>query len=136
MKRTIHCKHFRAPINHKTCAAGVKYTTLGPISQWPCVISVRDGKIHPGCDLVQYPTPEEIAAEDARSEVRNEKHNKARKAIVEHLGSPWRRGVSSTNGVINCPACGGIKTLGFSRSGYNGHIHARCETQGCVSWME
>lgn len=33
-----------------------------------------------------------------------------------------------------CPACGG--RLHMSHSGYNGHVWGKCETEGCVSWME
>lgn len=38
-------------------------------------------------------------------------------------------------GVMNCPIC---KTgqLHYRRAGYNGHIHARCTNDACVSWME
>jgi hypothetical protein len=41
----------------------------------------------------------------------------------------------SGRGVMDCPVCGTGK-LHYSRAGYNGHVHARCETDGCVSWME
>lgn len=36
--------------------------------------------------------------------------------------------------VITCPACGG--RLHLSQAAYNGHVHGKCETPGCVSWME
>jgi len=36
----------------------------------------------------------------------------------------------------NCPICKNDGTLHFKRSGYNGHIHAMCATDGCVRWME
>lgn len=36
--------------------------------------------------------------------------------------------------VIECPACNG--RLHLSQSAYNGHVHGKCETEGCVSWME
>lgn len=36
--------------------------------------------------------------------------------------------------VIECPACKG--RLHLSQSSYNGHVHGKCETEGCVSWME
>lgn len=61
---------------------------------------------------------------------------KAREAIVSHLGGPWKRGVKGEHGVIDCPVCGKKECLAFSRSGYNGHIHAKCGTEGCVAWME
>lgn len=31
-------------------------------------------------------------------------------------------------------ACGG--KLHLSQSSYNGHVHGKCETPDCVSWME
>lgn len=41
----------------------------------------------------------------------------------------------SGSGEMACPVC---KTgrLRYSRSGYNGHVHASCSTEGCVRWME
>jgi hypothetical protein len=42
--------------------------------------------------------------------------------------------VRDVRGQIPCPTCG--MRLAFFVSGYNGHIHAACETQGCVSFME
>lgn len=61
---------------------------------------------------------------------------KAREAIVTHLGGPWKKGKPSAGGVIDCPICSGKKTLRFSRASVNGHIHAACTTDNCVSWME
>lgn len=60
----------------------------------------------------------------------------ARAAIVTHLGGPWKRGMKSAQGAIDCPTCGGVGTLKFSRAGHNGHVHAACTTAGCVNWME
>jgi hypothetical protein len=36
--------------------------------------------------------------------------------------------------VVVCPICKGM--LHLSQSSYNGHVHGRCKTEGCVSWME
>ncbi len=61
---------------------------------------------------------------------------KARQAIVAHAGK-YRKGVScSVSGAIDCPVCGGVKTLHFRRAACNGHIAAQCTADGCVSWME
>ena len=38
-------------------------------------------------------------------------------------------------GEMTCPVCN-IGKLRYSRSSYNGHVHGRCLTAGCVSWME
>lgn len=58
-----------------------------------------------------------------------------RMAIVDPVVNAWRdkppRGKAE---VIECPACKG--RLHLSQSAYNGHVHAKCETPGCVAWME
>jgi hypothetical protein len=38
-------------------------------------------------------------------------------------------------GKMDCPICKTGK-LRYSRAAYNGHVHASCSTDGCVSWME
>ena len=43
----------------------------------------------------------------------------------------WFTGV----GEMTCPICKTGK-LRYSRSSYNGHVHARCTTINCVAWME
>jgi len=81
----------------------------------------------------------------------------AREAILQDLKRRWKEnkggfdGVTTpsdtgrfyqpqTNyfcgaGIMNCPICNTGK-LKYSRSNYNGHVHARCSTDGCVAWME
>lgn len=36
--------------------------------------------------------------------------------------------------IIECPACKG--RLHLSQAASNGHVHGKCETNGCLSWME
>jgi len=53
------------------------------------------------------------------------------------VASKWRvKGKPATNRseVVECPACKG--RLHLSQAAYNGHVHGKCETDGCVSWME
>lgn len=38
-------------------------------------------------------------------------------------------------GEMECPVCKTGK-LRYSRAAYNGHVHARCSTDGCVALME
>jgi hypothetical protein len=49
---------------------------------------------------------------------------KARKSIID---------TGRKSGSIECPICG--KQLAF-RVHSNGHVHASCETIGCLSWIE
>lgn len=82
------------------------------------------------------PTKEQLAERDRKMKERIQNTIIARIAISEHIGVPWKRGAKSVTGEIDCPVCKAEKSLGFSRSGYNGHIHASCSTEGCVCWME
>lgn len=138
-ERKPRCKHYTGIMNDK-CDAGVKYDTVrverGPGKGYalPCL----DDKSEPEavCFLCEFPTAEELAAEEAEHKKAMADMLKARAAIVTRLGGPWKKGTLGAEGVIDCPCCGGAKTLRFTRSGYNGHIHAACKTEGCVSWME
>jgi len=139
-RETIHCDYYRAAALHETCKVGIVYETFrgtsGGIASWPCFW--HQSLPQPcSCPSAQYPTPEEIAAEDAEFEERFRKIALAREAIVKACGGPWtRKNPTGGRGAIDCPACGGVNTLCFTRAGYNGHIHAQCATDGCVSWME
>ena len=58
---------------------------------------------------------------------------KTRTAITDDLkanGRPTRNVIGS----IPCPICT-TGTVRFSIA-YNGHCHADCSTNGCVSWVE
>lgn len=136
MRSTVFCKHYRAMSEHDTCKAGVAYETLKGL-KWedrPCFAN-RGELARPGCDLVELPTPDELAARDAENRKRFESTVIARQAIVDHLGGPWKKGTAGAAGEIDCPVCTNGK-LRFSRAGYNGHIHAGCTTKGCVCWIE
>lgn len=131
------CRHYRGMHEKTKCEAGVVfkeltgYETKGFFDACPCF-----GPNGLKCDKAEYPTAEEMAAHDAEMQELFERTVKARQAIVEHLGGPWKRGMDGSQGTIDCPVCAGKQSLQFSRSGYNGHIHAACTTDDCVSWME
>ncbi len=137
MRTTIFCTHYRAMSEHKTCEAGVEYEKFKgvPFDQRPCF--ARHGEPPPGgWELAQFPTPEELARQEVEDAKPWADIVSARTAIVEACGGPWKRGTPGTSGRIDCPVCAGVKTLGYSRAGYNGHVHAKCSTANCVSWME
>ena len=66
---------------------------------------------------------------DSRIELVFGKIRTARKAITDIYGD--KRGIES---IIPCPCCESGE-LFFSIAS-NGHIHAKCNTGKCVSWME
>lgn len=143
MKLTIFCNHYRAMLDNKTCEAGIAYEAIeghgqpGFMDKCPCFWRRGNGAPQPTtCASASYPTDAEIAADEAESRKRWDNIGKAREAIVAHLGGPWKRGTKGAGGVIDCPVCAAKQALHFSRAGYNGHIHAKCDTADCVSWME
>jgi hypothetical protein len=101
--------------------------------EWPCFYEEGE-KPRGGCDLALFPTAEETAQRKKEIAKRITDSMIARIAIVEHAG-PWKRG-QGAGGKIDCPVCGGKETLGYSRAGLNGHVWAKCSTDGCVCWME
>lgn len=134
--RKTFCNHYRAMANHNTCEAGVPYSQFAgmPYDKRPCFR--RDGESpRPGCDRAEWPTAEELAAEEERWAKRFADVVAARIAIEEHCGGPWKCGMPSMGGSLKCPICP-TGTLRYSRSGVNGHVHAGCTTEGCVCWME
>ena len=135
MKRTEFCNHYRAMSDHTTCEAGVSYDTFKGLTFEQCPCFERNGIAPPGCPLAMFPTAEERAKAEREINERLANIGKARQAIVAHCG-PWKKGTPGASGRIPCPVCGGENALRFSRAGYNGHIHAACTTEGCVSWME
>jgi len=55
--------------------------------------------------------------------------------LVGPVVSKWRSKTPlHKQEVIECPVCKG--RLHLSQSAYNGHVHGRCATPDCVSWME
>jgi hypothetical protein len=134
------CKKYRSMSQHKTCEAGVSYEEIVKAgmeagkSSLPCW-GAESNPLGVVCEKCEYPTPAEVAELEAWRKKRFEDVGKARDAIVEFLGGPWKKGIPGECGSIKCPCCGS-GTLSFTRSGYNGHIHAACQTEGCVRWME
>ena len=130
------CNHYRGMHEKDSCEAGVRFDSLPNhgtrefMSTCPCFEPCG------GCDKAEYPTDEQIEENKRLLAIRFENIGKARAAIVEHCGGPWKKGTPGSSGKIDCPACNGEKTLRFSRAGYNGHVHAACKTEGCVQWME
>jgi hypothetical protein len=130
MKRAGKCIHYNGTVND-TCKAGVKYEDVivqKPTRSLPCIAKYNSGGAT--CEKCQLPTDEEVKADEAASAKRFNDTIKAREAIVKHLGTQ-----KTGSGRIDCPICSQFQALRFSRAG-NGHIHAQCMTENCVTWME
>lgn len=128
------CVNFTG-IQHKVCRAGVTYEDVrGDGGTFPCFAD-RCGSTQ--CEHVRFLTEEEAKSTAERFEeivmVRLRHSAVARQQIVAEHGR-WKRGMPGVSGVTECPKCQG--RLHYSRAAYNGHVHAKCETKGCLSWME
>ena len=131
MMKNDTCKHFTGT-QHDQCAKGLSYDSVrvlkeGGGAKFPCLRSPEVA-----CPHREYPTQEEIAAHQVEVEGSFNRMIKAINAIREKVG-PWKKGCGQ-HGMIPCPTCG--KPLHFSIAHFNGHIHARCSTLNCVSFMQ
>jgi hypothetical protein len=136
------CIHYRSPSQGygkpelKTCEAGVPYDRFigAHFGQQPCFLNKKTGESLPDalpCSSLRRPEPEEIAAHQRWLDERW-----AKQAMVMIGIAGWRKEHKgkSVQEVVECPACHG--RLHLSINSRNGHVHGRCETERCVSWME
>ena len=131
-KREEHrtCRHFTG-ILKECCEAGVAYKSFptGADLQLPCLL-LRPDVPQATCDKYAERTQEELDAEERETNALLDRHRLVMPAV-----SAWRKKPPrGKQGVIECPACKG--RLHLSQSAHNGHVWGKCETAGCVSWME
>lgn len=134
------CIHYRPSSDTvTTCEAGVEFSTLHgtKFETRPCFLTkTEDSKpLAAPCDKLRRPTPEEIAAHDAWSKVRQEGLFKAFAAIAEWRDDHRKRKAAGST-VVDCPACGAAKSLHVVIAARNGHTSGKCKTDGCVGWIE
>lgn len=92
----------------------------------------RRGEIAIPCALRVEPT----AAQSLHSKIKFEAAFQNTLAGIK-VASTWRvkpKPDHDRSEVIECPVCKG--RLHLSQSSLNGHCHGKCETEGCVAWME
>ena len=93
--------------------------------------TARHGQPLFDCPLLRWPTAEESAEFEREAEAGIDRIMRVLPELErvrrEHKGKDWA-------GEIPCPAC--ETTLHLTHAAINGHVHGRCETAGCVSFME
>jgi len=140
------CHHFNGSQN-ECCKAGVNYAELGgPIKgralRMPChdpslFVKRREelGYTLAACSKLERATREE--AEKEAAEI-IEHGDRLMKVCAAAHADATAKGFKKGNGGADsmpCPTgCGG--RLYYRVATYNGHMHAKCETEGCASWME
>jgi hypothetical protein len=131
------CRHFNGSQNKK-CSAGIQYL------EWkqgveeramPCIPKhINNHETWP-CDLFEIMSQADAEKEADERIVRMNRGIKGRHAAKDDAKAKGLGKGHGGNGAIPCPSCEG-GTLHYSVAGYNGHMHGRCTTTGCVSWME
>ena len=132
----IHCKHYAGRdmfLGECVCRAGINPVDrfcggdrTGWVAKVPCL---RTNETAVECDQCVYPTKEEAEADNAAFMAYVDD-------VLKYIG-PARAamvGSNSDGGCMDCPKCG--QGLRWSKAKTNGHIHAKCDTEGCLAWME
>lgn len=137
----LTCRNFNGIMNDK-CLAGVAYDSVRRAAASPaqtrlpciCIAQHRDQTVvqrKTACSKYEAETDEDRAAEERAHKESMARFEKLRpltdRIRRENKGKSWR-------GTETCPVCQG--RLFLSIAGSNGHMLGRCETDGCVAWME
>lgn len=127
------CIHFNG-VQHAECRAEVNYDRVRrPGLKLPCIR--HDGLSGAGCDKRRWPTEEEVEQMAKADEVATETMLAGFIAVAEDaLQRKLGRGAGGC-GEVRCPVCP-YGTIHYQVSGYNGHRHAKCTTDGCVNFIE
>lgn len=116
--------------------------------EWTLALWNREGKASPSqlnciaqkatCLSFTDPTDDEIATDKAEMDAAMDRM----RLVYGLIGKVKKEHTESWSGIEKCPACGGKLHLRLNCffSEYQGsnqkHLHGKCETAGCVSWME
>jgi len=126
------CVHFNG-IQHEKCEAGLNMREItggegrGWAARMPCI---QNDQTEAACENYTEPTDAEIA----ESEEEMEKAMQRMRLAFPLISKLKQENPDGGSGETECPACDG--KLHYSVAGCNGHTHGKCETEGCLSWME
>jgi hypothetical protein len=118
------CKYYTG-LHDKTCEKGHRYLDFGPefgiAKIVPCILRNENPK---PCTDLELKTQDELDAEE--------------KALEEFFQTvfivrPLIIAQGKSAGQVACPKCTGVIDYDIAS---NGHIRARCNTSGCIQWME
>ncbi len=136
----LTCRHFNG-IQNDYCKAGVNYRELagepsvGCMTRIPC-LPMNEPKHGPMavCEKRDRWTKLEAEVNVTRGDEAMARHMLAFRAVHDDAKA---KGYKKNRGGVSecrCPICEG--KIRYAVSNYNGHIHAKCDTAGCVLWME
>lgn len=141
------CKHF-CGLRDKKCNAGIAYDDVTPRPKEPgCALRIpchlpgkfdglsarqREEENKRGtCEKFELPTDAEIAKYNADVKRIVEMHMKSVPFAAEMRKKYREKGFAD---IVECPICRG--RMHFTVSNYNGHTSGKCETEGCLNYIE
>lgn len=130
------CRHFNG-VQNKTCTAGIEYQKWDEETNlaMPCIPRHINGRPTWPCELFEIMSQADAEKEADERIITMNRGIKARHAAKDDAnGKGFAKGHGGI-GAIPCPCCESGE-LRYSVASYNGHMHGRCSTAGCVSWME
>jgi hypothetical protein len=135
IKSALECCRYFNGVQNKTCRAGIAYRDSAEGECMPCIPKFIHSRKAWDCDRFEIMSRAEAEKEADERILIMERGVKVRHAAKEDAKAKgFGKGHGGT-GSLPCPAeCGG--TLHYSVASYNGHMHGRCTTAGCASWME
>ena len=133
------CKHYRGPVAHTECRAGVNYAKLTRssglvmIRSMPCIEKNTTDAV---CDKRDLPTPEEVEQYEREVDELITFANEAYTRCATHAqANGFVKGQHGLSGEVECPKCSGV--LKYSIEKTRGHIWAKCTTKTCdVTWVQ
>jgi hypothetical protein len=138
MKNDI-CKHYRASYVYQTCLAGVNYRQAfgdgrGLNARLAC-LTLNDFTCKTPCEKREFPTAAEVAERERQVQERHQLSSDAYALCSKDaIAHGFVRGGRGSIGKVECPQCHGV--LQYTIAGSNGHISAKCQTKGCLCWMQ
>lgn len=138
-----YCRHYqRGQILSGVCKAGEKIDGRRRLAQQQCAnenIRAMGAPCVNGQKLVDVRSVcarwDPVTREEAEHAADADEAAVQRLIKVMPLVNRWKNTPPiGKQEIVECPICKG--RLHMSQASSNGHVHGKCETPGCVSWME
>lgn len=131
-----YCQHYgHGRGADMVCAAGMdlkvtRVVVIDGVKMGPCVRGHTLPNPTDHCPMWVHRTREQGEARADKIEASTRRMEVVGPVVIAWREKPPRGKME----VVECPACRG--RLHLSQAASNGHVWGRCETKGCVSWME
>lgn len=134
------CVHFSGIQNEK-CAAGINIREIvggddfGWAARLPCFLDTQE-VCTAICPSRQFPSREQAEKEVSDSEAATSRTLSVLRSAHEHAKNNGLGKGHGGAGSIPCPIPNCKGKIQYTVASYNGHMHGRCDSGNCVSWME